>query len=111
MHKRGSFDERIYLWLFYTVMILLIFVYLYGQVQDQITFKRFKNDFYARDVSLIIDSLHETYFDYNFNYGFDESKDVNFNDFQSQINDKKYYYTKPDFNLNLNTDKLELKNA
>ena len=111
MQKKGAFDERIYLWLFYTVMILMIFVYFYGQVQDQITFKRFKDDFYTRDVSLIIDSIHETYLDYNLSYNFDENKNINFNEYKSSINDKRYYYTKPDFNLNLNTNRMELKNG
>ena len=110
MHKRGSFDERLYLWLFYIVLILLTFVYFYGQVNEQITFENFKKDLYARDIALISDSLHESYFSYNLNYSFDKEYNVNFGNYIGKVDDARYYYFNPEFNLNLNTDKMEFKN-
>ena len=110
MHKRGSFDERLYLWLFYTVLILLTFVYFYGQVNEQITFENFKKDLYVRDIALISDTLQESYISYNLNYGFDREYSVNFKEGIGNIEDAKYYYLNPEFNLNLNTDRVVFSN-
>ena len=110
MQKRGSFDERIYLWLFYIVLLLVTFAYLFGQVNDQITFKNYKKDLYVRDIALISDSLQESYLSYDLNYSFNEQYNVNFDKGEAKFDNAKYYYFKPDFNLNLNTNKMEFNN-
>ena len=111
MNKKGDFDERMLLWIFYFVILIISFVYLWSIVDDQATMEKYQTELNVRDLALIVDSLHPTYASYSLNYNFTEERNLNFKDNIAKVDNRVYIYFNPDFELQLLTNELELKNG
>jgi hypothetical protein len=112
MNKKGEgdFDERIIIWTFYFVILVAVFIYMWGQVSDQYTLEKYDKELAVKDLSLVIDSLHPSYGDYSLKYSLKESYVVSFNDYIGNVGGRKQRFYN-DFNLNVQTDHLEINHG
>ena len=71
MNKRGV-EERVILWAFYSVLAIILLVIFFNYIKEAATGIGLKNEFLARDIALILDSIYAAPNDISIDYDLDD---------------------------------------